>query len=787
MKSIDRKLLRDLWEMRGQALAIAGVIAGGVATFVMSLSTLDSLRLTQATYYQDYRFAEVFSSVKRAPLNLASRIRDIPGVDRVETRVLAPVTVEIEGFADPVTGLLISVPDEGEPLLNRLYLRAGRFVHPSREDEVVISDAFAAAHGFTPGARLHVTINGKRKGLTVVGVALSPEYIYEIRPGAIFPDYARYGIFYMARTPLSTAYDMDGAFNDVVLTLASGTVLQDVIDRLDDLLERYGGRGAYGREDQVSHKYLSQEIKGIEKFAVLLPAIFLAVAAFLLNVVISRLISTQREQIAALKAFGYRNMEIGIHYLKLVLIILAAGLAGGIAGGVWLGRAMSNLYQEFFRFPFLEYQLEPYVITTTCLVGLAAAVLGTLHGVRRAALLPPAEAMRPEPPVAYRETLIERAGLKRFFSQPTRMIARNIERKPLKSLLSVIGIAFACAIMMLGSFQEDAVDYMVNVQFGLSQREDLTVSFVEPAASGALYELESLEGVQYGEPFRAVPARLRFEHRSYRTAIQGLQPGGRLKRLLNRKLETITLPQSGLVLTDYLGGILGVTPGDTLRVEVLEGNRPVREVPVAALVSEYIGVSAYMHRETLNRLMREGNVLSGAYLAADPLKHNEIFSKLREVPRIAGTVVREDAIQSFYETMAESILIFTFFIVLLAGTVAFGVVYNSARIALSERGRDLASLRVLGFTRGEISYILLGELGVLTLAAIPIGFLIGRGLCAYLIVAMQSELYRVPLILEQSTYAFAATVVIVSACISGLIVRRKLDHLDLVVVLKTKE
>jgi putative ABC transport system permease protein len=787
MKSIDRKLLRDLWEMRGQALAIAGVIAGGVATFVMSLSTLDSLRLTQATYYQDYRFAEVFSSVKRAPLNLASRIRDIPGVDRVETRVLAPVTVEIEGFADPVTGLLISVPDQGEPLLNRLYLRAGRFVHPSREDEVVISDAFAGAHGFTPGARLHVTINGKRKGLTVVGVALSPEYIYEIRPGAMFPDYARYGIFYMARAPLSTAYDMDGAFNDVVLTLASGTVLQDVIDRLDDLLERYGGRGAYGREDQVSHKYLSQEIKGIEKFAVLLPAIFLAVAAFLLNVVISRLISTQREQIAALKAFGYRNMEIGIHYLKLVLIILAAGLAGGIAGGVWLGRAMSNLYQEFFRFPFLEYQLEPYVITTTCLVGLAAAVLGTLHGVRRAALLPPAEAMRPEPPVAYRETLIERAGLKRFFSQPTRMIARNIERKPLKSLLSVIGIAFACAIMMLGSFQEDAVDYMVNVQFGLSQREDLTVSFVEPAASGALYELESLEGVQYGEPFRAVPARLRFEHRSYRTAIQGLQPGGRLKRLLNRKLETITLPQSGLVLTDYLGGILGVTPGDTLRVEVLEGNRPVREVPVAALVSEYIGVSAYMHRETLNRLMREGNVLSGAYLAADPLKHNEIFSELREVPRIAGTVVREDAIQSFYETMAESILIFTFFIVLLAGTVAFGVVYNSARIALSERGRDLASLRVLGFTRGEISYILLGELGVLTLAAIPIGFLIGRGLCAYLIVAMQSELYRVPLILEQSTYAFAATVVIVSACISGLIVRRKLDHLDLVVVLKTKE
>ncbi len=417
----------------------------------------------------------------------------------------------------------------------------------------------------------------------------------------------------------------------------------------------------------------------------------------------------------------------------------------------------------------------------------AAAILGTLYSVRKASLLPPAQAMRPEPPAVYRESLAEKIGLKRLLSQPSRMIIRNIERKPVRSLLSVIGIAFACAIMMVGRFQGDAFDYMVDVQFGLSQREDIAVTFVEPASRRALYELESLNGVEYGEPFRAVPARLRFQNRSYRAAIQGIEPGGDLQRPLDEELKPIEIPPSGIVLTDYLGKILGVSEGDELTVEVLEGSRPILKVPVVALVSQYIGLSAYMELTALNRLMREGNAISGVYLATDSRYQPEIYAKLKEIPRIAGTEIREKAIESFYETMAETILIFTFINTLLAGIIAFGVVYNSTRIALSERSRELASLRVMGFTRAEISYILLGELSVLTLAAIPIGFFIGRGLCAYIADSLQMDLFRVPLILEPDTYAFAALVVLASACISGLIVRRRLDHLDLIAVLKTKE
>lgn len=787
MKTLDRKIVRNLWGMKGQAVAIALVIASGVATFIMSISTMHSLKLTQETFYSEYRFAEVFSSLKRAPVSLSSRIEAIPGVERVETRVVAPVSINIPDFTDPVKGHFYSVPDIGDPLLNKLFMRSGRMPEPFRENEVVVGEAFAEAHGFGPGDEIGVIINGRRKDITIVGIALSPEHIYQMPPGAVFPDFERYGVMWMGRGALATAYDMESAFNDVTIRLSSGAVINDVIERLDILLAPYGGLGAYGRKDQLSHRYLSEEFRGLEQMASIFPVIFLSVAAFLLNVVISRLVSIQREEVAALKAFGYSNFDVGLHFVKLILVIVSAGVAGGTIAGIWLGKWMGTIYMEFYRFPFLKFELEPGIVIIAALVSAAAAVLGTLHSIRKTALLPPAQAMQPEPPPIYKETTVERLGLKALLSQPSRMIIRHIGRRPVKSMLSVTGIAFACAIMMVGSFQEDALDHIVDIQYGLSQREDISVTFVEPTSRSALHELQSIEGVEYGEPFRSVPARLRFRHRSYRTAVQGIEPRGELQRVLNTDLKPVEIPASGIVLTDFLGGMLGISVGDMLTIEVLEGSRPVLEVPVAGLISQYIGVSAYMDLSALNRLMREGNAISGVYLAADPVYHPGIFKELKEAPRVAGTEVREKSIENFYDTMGETMLIFTFINTILAGIIAFGVVYNSARIALSERSRELASLRVLGFTRGEISYILLGELSALTIAAVPLGFIIGRAMCDYIAESMKTEIIRVPLILEPDTYAFAALVVLASACISGLIVRRKLDHLDLIAVLKTKE
>ena len=788
MNALDLKLLRDLWRMRGQAFAIVLVIVSGVATFVMLISNMDSLYLTREKYYQENEFADVFASLKRAPESIKQRIKEIPGVEQVETRVVADVKLDIEGFSEPVIAKLISIPDTGKPLLNRLYIRKGRLVDPWKDDEIVVSEAFAEAHGFAPGDRIGAIINGKWERLVIVGIALSPEFVLQARPGALSPDYKRYAILWMGRNVLSTAYDMKGAFNDVTLTLSLDANMNDILIQLDNLLYDYGGLVSYGRKDQMSHRFLDEEFKQLRRSAEIFPAIFIAVATFLLNVVVSRTVSTQREQIAALKAFGYSNlMIIGMHYIKMVSLIVFIGVAGGIAVGIWFGKGLGNIYMEFYRFPYLIYELKPNVALIAALITATAAIAGTIHSVKRAATMPPAEAMRPEPPARYRKTIIDRLGIARMLSQPTLIIVRDIGRRPIKSLLTITGIAFSCAIIIAGTFSSDAVDFIVNVQFRLSQKDNMAVTFVEPVSRNALYELQGLSGVEYAEVFRTAPVRLRFGHQSFRTTLQGIEPDGHLRVLLDVNLKPFTVPSSGIVLSDYLGALLGVRQGDMITVEVLEGKRPIVQVPVAGLVEQYIGIASYMDITALNRLIKEGSAISGAYLTVDSLYQTEIYKRLVEMPRVAGAIVREDEIKNFYELQAEFFLFFTFVATILAGTIALGVVYNSARIALSERSRELASLRVLGYTRAEISYIFLGELGILTLASIPLGLFLGRGLCEYIARALSSELFRVPAIIELSTYSFAATVVVISACLSGLIVRHRLDHLDLVEVLKAKE
>lgn len=787
MRAIHIKLFRDLWHTWGQALAIAVVIASGIATYVMSISTVHSLVSTRAAFYRDYRFAEIFATAKRAPNGMQDRIRAIPGVDRAETRVVAAVKLSVPGFPDPVNARVISIPERGEPLLNRLHLRRGRLPDPARDDEVVVNEVFAEAHRLQPGDRLDMVIKGRLQRLQVVGIALSPEYVFQINPGGVIPDFKRFGVLWMRRNVLEEAYQMDGGFNDVVLTLAAGASPPGVMDELTALLRDYGGLDAQDRYWQTSHRFLENEFSQLRQMARIFSIIFLGVAAFLLNVVLSRIVSTQRQEIAALKSFGYSDFQVGRHYLQFVGVIAATGVVIGIGAGIWLGQGLSHLYIEYYRFPIFRYELRFEVALLAAAVSMAAAVLATWTAVQRAVRLPPAEAMRPEPPAKYRRSLIERAGLGRKLAQSVRMILRNIERHPVKSAVSVSGIALACAVMVVGTFFSDAVDFMIEVEFERAQRQDITLRFFEPTSRRVLHDIQGLEGVQYAEVYRIVPVRLRYGHRSYRTTIKGAERNRDLNRLLNTGHKVLELPLSGVMLTDHLAGILGVRAGDTVIAEVLEGRRPELHLEVAGLASQYVGVGAYMEIGALNRVMQEDDTVSGAYLKIDPAYRQRIYDRIKEMPRVASSDATENLVASFYETSGEFILVFVSFISTLAAIITFGVVYNSARIALAERAHELASMRVLGFTRGEISFILLGELTLLTLVAIPAGLVIGRMLCWVMILNVQQDIFRVPLIVQPNTYALAATVVIVASLLSSLVVRARLDHLDLVAVLKAQE
>ncbi len=787
MTALHRKLLRDLLHLRGQVLAIALVVACGVATFVTTRTAYDSLLMSQQTYYAAYRFADVFASLKRAPDWVAEQIAAIPGVAAVRTRIAFDVVLDVAGLPEPATGRILSIPQRRVPMLNDIYLRRGRFIEPGRRDEVIVGEAFALANHLEVGDSLAAILNGRWQRLRIVGIGLSPEYVYEIRGTDLFPDNKRFGVLWMSRDAMGPAFDMEGAFNDVVLTLARDALEPEVIARLDRILDRYGGLGAYGRRDQISNRFLSDEISQNRIFGTVLPAIFLGVAAFLLNVVLSRLVSTQRDQIAVLKAFGYSDFAVAVHYVQFAMVAILGGAAAGIALGLWLGALVNDMYVNFYRFPVLRYEAGPTVVLLAVAIAGGAALLGAISAARRALALPPAEAMRPEPPQRFHAGLLERSGVRRLLPATARMIIRHLTRRPGRAGLSVLGMAMAVAILIVGRYFVDSVRYIADVQFRIVQQDDVTVTFQNPVSSRARQEIEHLPGVLRVEPFRAVPVRLRFGHRTHRTALLGFEPGAQLHRLVDSRFHPFELPPAGVLLTAKLADMLGVSPGDRLTVEVLEGERPVRRLAVVGTVEELVGLSAYMTLDGVSRLMREGGAFSGAFLAVEPSAAPRLYAELKQIPAVAGVSIREVALRSFEDTLAKSMGIFTTVLVTFACVIAAAMVYNAARIALSERGRELASLRVLGFTRGEVSVLLLGEQAILTLLAIPLGDWLGYQMCALLARQYQWELFRLPLVVTRETYLFAFLVVVIAAVASGLLVRRRLDRLDLVAVLKTRE
>jgi putative ABC transport system permease protein len=603
----------------------------------------------------------------------------------------------------------------------------------------------------------------------------------------MFGDSRHVGILWMRGNALGPLYDMDGAFNDVTLLLSSRANEQHVIAELDRLLAPYGGGHAYARKDQLSNNIVSGEIEQLRVFGTAMPVIFLSVAAFLLNVVLSRLVATQREEIAALKAFGYRNSAIAAHFLGYPIAAVTLCSIAGIALGIWVGSKYTLLYTRFFRFPELQHQTSIELIGVAVLVSLVAAIVGALAGVRSAVALPPAEGMRPPSPANFKRLWAERLGVEAIFSPAMRMIMRNLERRPFRTLASVVGVALAAAILVVGTFAFDTARYMADIQFRHVEREDLTVAFTRARPARAAHELAHIAGVTRVDPYRVTPVRIRAGHRSRQILITGLEPGSELRRVVDRNARRYALPQSGLVLTTALADILHVVPGDTVAVEVLEKGSRTRAVVVAALVDELIGLNGYMEIRGLNRMIGEGAVTSGAYLSIAPGAEASVQQSLSEIPAIGGTATRQAMLESFDRQMAESLRLTVMIVVSLACVVALGVIYNGIRIALSERSRELASLRVLGFTRREVASLLFGEQAVINVFGTPIGLLMGFGLAFWIAVGFKTELYRFPIIVLPHTYLFSATVILVAGVIAAAMMRHRIYNLNLVAVLKTRE
>ncbi|MDF0597588.1 ABC transporter permease [Psychromarinibacter halotolerans] len=787
MSPLDRKLFRDLWRIKGQAIAIVLVIATGVMLQVMMSGLVASLTETRRAYYERNNLAEVFAPVVRAPDAVLARLADIPGVARVTGRAVGRALIDIPGDPVPVQSQAVGLPDSGAQVLSTVYLVSGRLPAERHRDEALLLSGFAAAHGYGIGDSIDVTMNGLRRSVRIVGLAQSPEFLFVAAPGEMVPDPARYGVLWMRRSALAAALDMEGAFNEALFSITRGASEAAVIDAVDRVLKPWGGTGAYGRSDLVSDRFVTEEIDGLATMSRAVPPLFIAVAAFLLYIVVSRIVQSEREEIGLLKAFGYTNREVGAHYVKLVLLIAGAGAALGCLLGVLAGRAMIPVYTTFYNFPFLVFRPDPTAFVIGVSASIAAASAGSVFVLRRIVALTPSEAMRPAAPADYSKTVTFAGPVGRHLDQPTRIVLRGLVRSPWRAMALSAGIAGGMALASGMTTIYGSFDRMMDTSFSVIDRSDATVFFHSPLSDKAAFELARIPGVIAVEPFREVAATLKFGRREHRGSVSGMIADPEMTRAIDDGYAAIPLPVRGLVLGEALAEILAVAPGDMLTIEVSEGSQPVLEVPVTRLASTLIGAPAYMQMAALNKVMSQPGRISGAHLRVDEARADEIYRRLKDMPSVAGVSVSENARASLQKLMDQGAGSARYIMGAVAFIITFGIVYNAARIAQNERARDLASLRVIGFSKGETAFVLLGELAIITLVALPVGSLAGYALTFAIARGFSSELYQIPAYFDPFSHGFSAAFIVVAAVVSGLIVERDLNRMDLVTVLKSRD
>ena len=786
MDALDRKLLRDARRLWAQFLAIALVLAAGVAVLLMSFGMSRALDETRNTYYERNRFADIFTDARSVPKSVLSLIADIEGVSALEARVTTHATLDIPGKSDATVAYMTSLPP-GEPALNVPLLQRGSWPDPLSTDQVVLNAPFAEANDLWPGARLDATLNGTRRGLTVTGWVLSPEFIYTIGPGSLMPDNEDYGIAWMPERALAALLDRTGAFDNLAVKLRAGIRPEPVIDQIDTLLEPYGSWGAIDRTEQTSNAFIDGKITQLRTIAYILPPIFLGITIFLVNMVIGRIVTLERTEIGLLKALGYSDAAILLHYLLLAGLVASIGVVIGYVAGGWLSYGLARLYANFFNFPYLIYNISWNTYIVSGVLGLVAAGAGAARAAWGAARLAPATAMSPPAPPRFRRNWIDRLLATMRVSQPTMMILRSLIRWPFRAALSVLGMALAVAILVASNFFPDALDHIMDTAFQQSNRQHAVLFFNDTMPESALQDARRLPGVLQAEGQQYLTAVLRHGHRTKRAVIEARRPGLDLSRVVAEGHGAVDAPPGGILLSGRLAQQLGVRVGDRIEAEFRGNRHGTFELPVTGLVTQYFGLGAYMDQDTADRMFSQAPQISIVNVTLDPTQDDAFQASLKTLPRLAGRAMMLENRAGFEDTISENILITTTIYTVLGVLITVGVAYNGARIQLSERARELASLRILGFTRGEVGYILTGEIMLLALIAQPLGWWIGWSVAKLMTEAFTSDLYSIPLVLKPATFSSASLVVLSAALVSVLVVRLRLDRLNLVSVMKTRE
>ncbi len=782
---MNKRLLRELLHLKLQVASIAVVVGIGVAVLFGFSSTYESLKQSRDAFYKQSNFAQLFLRLKKAPQSVATQLEKMEEVIRVETRLEYEALLSIPNFVEPAVGHFISLPDGEQPSMNLVFLKKGRLPYAFSEDEVVVTEGFLNAHKFDLGHRLYASLNGRRRSLRIVGVGVSPEHIFALQPGSPLPDDLHYAVIWMNQSALAASYDMRASFNSAVFEVAPGVLLEGLISRIDDALARFGGIGAFGRDKQTSHVYVREELKQLQVQALTIPIVFFLVAAFILNVVMSRMVRSQRGEIATFKALGYLDSEISAYYYKVALIIVGLGSIFGLALGAWIGDKMITLYGEFYHFPTLTYDFSLFHFFVALLISAVTASLGVSASLRGIFKLAPAEAMRPPAPHLFHRGLLERQAWFQLLTTRNRMLIRGISAFPGKALMTGLGLGFSIVILVSGLFWQDCMDFLLLAQYSFAQKESGTIQLTHALSASAVHEVRRLPGVIEAEGYRNAPVKVRARNREETTLVRGMPWAPQLMGLVSEELHEIPPPKNGIFVSEILANQLGVTEGDVIEVEFLEGRKPKVFLAVEKVVAGLMNVEILTSRKVLANILKSDDLVDQVLFRSFS-NPNLLYSKLRQMPNVLSVTYRDSALIFFKENAAKFILVFAFILSAFAGAIGFGVAFNSMRVALAERDWELATLQILGFTIPEVFRLLIGEIILLMILFLPVGWMLGYLNARWLLNKMSMDNFQIPFVVDPATYLWATLILLTSTALSGVVIYRLVSKLDLIATLKSR-
>lgn len=782
---LNKKLIRELLHLKVQVFSIAAVVGIGVAVLFGFSSTYESLKKSRDAFYKLANFSDLFIRLKKAPNQAADLLERLEGVQMVETRLEYDALLSLPDFVEPAVGHLISIPDGQQPKMNQIFLKQGRLPQSLATDEIVIGENFFKAHNFVLGDSFFATLNGRQRELHIVGVGVTPENIISIQAGSMLPDDLHFTNIWINESVLAASYDMRASFNSAVAKITAGVPVVALLSKFDDQLNRYGGVGAINRDKQVSYVYVREELKQLKVQALSIPIIFFLVAAFILNVVMSRMVRSQRGDIATLKALGYLDSEISSYYFKIAATIVVLGAFFGLGIGLWIGNTMTKLYAAFYHFPELKYDFSYFQFFIGIIVSLLTALVGVYSSLKGIFRLQPAEAMRPPTPHLFHKGFFENQKWFRLLTTRSRMIIRGVTNFPGKAVMTGLGLCFSIVILVSGLFWQDSMDFLMLAQYSFTQKETGAIQLTHALSPQAVKEVQNIPGVIEAEGYRSSAVKVRYENREEITAIKGLPKKARLLGLVNEQLEELTLPESGVSISRILANQLEVNAGDTLTLEFLEGRKPTVRLKVSNIVDSMMSNEILTSRSTLAKVLKTDDLVDRV-LFRSYLDSTILYTKLKAMPNVLSVTYRDSVLKFFEENSAQFILVFAFILSVFASAIGFGVAYNSLRVSLSERDWELATLRILGFTVPEVFRILISEILLLLALFLPVGWILGYLNARWLLTMMSMDNFQIPFLVSPSTYFWATLILLFSTAVSAVVIYRLISKSDMVASLKSR-